>query len=101
MKSKSMTWGKLKEFANSLNETQLQEPVRWWGEERGGLIGSAYQLEEDYVVGDESVDPKSTYDNPEDYEDYEVFDKGTPILGADEWDADEKSATDSLIGAII
>ena len=38
---KELTWRELKDFINALPEEQLDATVIYWGEEEGGVIGSA------------------------------------------------------------
>lgn len=81
---KKFTWSDLKNFVNTLPEDELKNPVLWWGEERGGEINNAMQLDEDYVVTDYGCEPLSVQEPLEDGEELEVaYKKGTPILGTD------------------
>ena len=79
------TWADLKEFANSLSDEQLDNPVIWWGDERGGKFSSADTLKEDYVnESGEGVEPIYLYKGDEDFENIQVvLKKGTPILQDD------------------
>jgi hypothetical protein len=78
---KPLTWQQLKDFANSLPPEELTKNVVWWGEEEGGEVWSAYQLEEDYCTTDYAVEPVSVQEYSEDEEPYEIdFPKGTPII---------------------
>ncbi len=81
MDNEKFTWADIKEFANKLDEQQLKEPVRWWGEEEGGVMINAVLLEEDYVQTDYSMEPASVQEYEEGEDPYEVaLVKGTPIL---------------------
>lgn len=86
---KVFTWGKLKEFVNSIPEKELELPVNWWGDERGGEIENASLLEADYVLIDEyyelASDVKNEYDTEEEFNDSisGKLNKGTPILWVD------------------
>ncbi len=85
--SNHLIWKDLKEFVNSLDEKFLEEPVRWWGDDRGGIVSSLDILEEDYLTGDEGFYPESTWESDEEFGD-EFKDelglvKGTPILWVD------------------
>lgn len=88
MQRKSMTWAELKEAVNKLPEENLQQPVRWWGNERGGVISYVNLLDEDYVCDDEGWQPKSCFEGvPEDeYEVNEELLKGSPVLMTDDWE---------------
>ena len=81
------TWKDLKEFANSLPETELDKKVRWWGDEIGGTIKSAFVLNEDYGdQGGHCLEPRSVYVNERNYEadEFKVdLPKGTPMLKVD------------------
>lgn len=83
-----LTFQKLKDFCNGLTDEQLSEPVRWWGDERGGKVVSAQVLDEDFYRTDEYVTPESEMDwdeyDEEDKADITVaMKKGTPILYVD------------------
>jgi len=89
------TWADIKEFANKLDEQQLSEPVRWWGEEEGGEIINAVTLEEDYVQTDECMEPVSVQEYEEGEDPYEVaLTKGTPILYSDSLLTEEEKSED-------
>ena len=63
------SWQDLKDFANELNDEQLTMPVRWWGNERGGEMGRAHILKEDYVnESGDGCEPISAYEDEPDYE---------------------------------
>ncbi|TQI71788.1 hypothetical protein JM79_2737 [Gramella sp. Hel_I_59] len=72
----------LKEFVNSLNENQLEQPVKFWGDEIGGEIHRAEVLKEDWInpTGD-GLEPRSAYDDEPEYE-FEPagIEKGSPVL---------------------
>jgi len=84
---KKLTWAELKEFVNNLPEEALTEHVRWWGEDRGGIINNVGCLEEDYFnPSGDGMEPVSEYESePETIEDNQdtILDKGTPILFTD------------------
>jgi hypothetical protein len=81
---KAITWKELKEFCNSLPETELEKPVQWWGEEISGKVVKAHQLEEDYVTTDYGCEPASVQEYEDDDDPYEVtHPKGTPMLEMD------------------
>ena len=78
---KAISWRKLKEFCNSLPDSELDKEVIWSGEEEGGKITSAEQVEEDYVQTDYGCEPASVQEYEEGDEEYPVcWPKGTPIL---------------------
>lgn len=84
MEKKQLTWKKLKEFCDSLNEHQLSCPLRLWGTEE--VIFSRVEdldtLEERYFNDGEMYSPESTFDDfEEQVEDKTDFiEKGTPII---------------------
>lgn len=84
---KTPSWADLVEFASKLTPEQLSQPIRWWGEEKGGTINGLHQLEEDYILDDMCYSPKSSYDAvtlAEVMEDYEgIMPAGTPIVYVD------------------
>lgn len=74
-------WQQLKDFCNSLDENQLNEPVILWRESEAINNITAFQLDEDHYIaeGDEGCYPLSDATEPE--EDLKkVYDKGTPLL---------------------
>jgi hypothetical protein len=77
---KKITWQKIKDLANSLNEEQLLQPVRYWTDCEGGQVTDANILEEDYVSDGEAYGPKSCMPADVVDEDEPVFPEGTPIL---------------------
>lgn len=83
-----ITWDQLKEFCNRIPERFLSEPVRWWGDELGGIIGGGMILDEDYVKTDEGWEPKSVQEvtrwtTQEDIDKMETLQAGTPVLQTD------------------
>ena len=85
-KNKPFTWQQLKEYANSLNEIQLSQPVRWWGDERAGQIRKAEELESAYIKTEfyEPVKKISADDLAELLDGTEdIIYAGTPILYVD------------------
>lgn len=90
-----MNWKELKDFCNSLPESELEKKVILWREEPTEAITdiSAEQLEDMYVNNDCDEDgcfplceaESLIKDSPEDYPDgmdhfTKVYDKGHPIL---------------------
>lgn len=91
-----MNWRELKDFANSLSESELEAKVILWREDEAITEIYAEQLEEDYYISDkqdngcitESEALSDLKHNPEDYpngfSDFRlVYKKGTPILHED------------------
>lgn len=66
-------------------ESEMSNPVRWWGEERGGTVKNIYYLEELFVSTDEGFQPISVFEGEEEgYEEDAVqLPKGHPILNVD------------------
>lgn len=82
-----MTYRELLAALSKLNDTQLDQPVRWWGDEVGGEMKELFLLPEDYVdFENEGFAPRSTWaSDPEmDMDDAEILPQGTPILIDDE-----------------
>lgn len=80
---KNIIWQDVKEFVNSLNEEQLQQPMRYWGEEKAGGIFAISILQEDFInPSGECVEPSSTYEFDED--EPIVYPKGTILLDVNE-----------------
>jgi len=79
----AITWAQLKEFANTLNEDQLQMPVLAMGNERGFKIQAAEELGEEMYIDDEGMNPLSVFE-PFDEEDvldnYPKVPANTPYL---------------------
>jgi hypothetical protein len=62
MKHNFETLAHLKNFVNSLNEDELKQPLRFWGEEVGGTIAAAEILNDDYInPSGESLEPRAMY----------------------------------------
>lgn len=79
--NKQLTWQELKDFVNKLTHEQLNDVVRFWGEEIGGIIDSVEQLPEDFVETDYGMEPASVQEYEEGDEHCEVIlPKGTPIF---------------------
>lgn len=75
-----MNYRNLKEAIDHMTEDQLDRPVLWWGEERGGVIGKITVLQEDYVDFGEGFEPSSGYD-AEQIEDAErIIPRHSPVL---------------------
>lgn len=86
-----MTYADLKEALSKLNDTQLQQEVRWWGDETGGKIERFDILEEEYIsVDNEPMEPRSVALECNDGEPLDEslitarLPAGTPILAAEE-----------------
>ena len=88
-----MNWKQLKDFANSLPESELEKNVILWRQESAITDISAEQLDENQYTSDhhdegcipESEALNSIEDNPEDFPNgmadfTKVYEKGTPIL---------------------
>jgi hypothetical protein len=89
MSKKKFTWADLKKFVNSLPEKELRKPVRIWREDEGLIIGSAWQLEENYHDTGEGCCGRSEL-NEQDWKELKadgygklVHKKGTPIMQED------------------
>lgn len=85
-----MTYAELKAKLDTLTPDQLAADVRWWGDERGGIVDSLDALEEPYVnVDGEGMEPASGYaGDPEITKqiadgDLPTLPAGTPILWVD------------------
>lgn len=77
------TWQDIKDFANSLADHQLELPVIWWGEEKGGKVAGLTILQEDYYAGDEFLEPLSSLE-PEDMDNYSLAHvAGQPVIDLD------------------
>jgi len=88
MKNEHLTWAELKEACNKIPESQLNEPVRWWGEERGGCINRVDIQIEDMVMTDEGWEPKSVQEvdkwtTQEDIDSMKTIPKGHLVLITD------------------
>ncbi len=85
-----MTFEELKAKIDTFTPEQLAQKVRWWGDERGGVVRDLGTLDEVYAnVSGEGYEPLSGYDGDaeiaagvEDGE-YPTLAKGTPILQVD------------------
>lgn len=89
-----MNWKQLKDFCNSLSESELEKNVMLWREDEAITDINAEQLEEDYVVlieeqedgcfgvsTAESLIKEAPSEYPEKMEHFKkVYDKGFPIL---------------------
>lgn len=82
-----MNWKELKDFCNSLPESELNKTVIVWGEEHGIANVCAEQLSEDYYYNPDDPDvgcfPISDMKDlsGEDKESLEVvYSKGTPMI---------------------
>src|SRR4051812_26312871 len=77
---KVLTWKDIKELLSHVNEEQLNQPVRWWGDGRGGRLHDANVLDEDYVSDGEAYGPRSEFDPESIDEEQPVVPKGTVML---------------------
>lgn len=89
-----MNWKKLKDFCNSLPESELEKNVIMWREDEAVTNITAEQLEEDYYLSNEDKEsgcfPQKEAEsqikqNPEEHPDglehfTKVYDKGHPVL---------------------
>jgi len=85
---KAATWAELKAFCNEIPDQFLSEQVRWWGDERGGIINLCSKIEEDMICTEEGWEPRSVYDDEDTYTQEEikkmpVLLKGAPVLFTD------------------
>lgn len=90
---KAMSFRDLKAELNKMTDMQLDCPVVWWGEDRGGFISRVEILTEDHgnPSGD-CVEPLSSYrddyDSDEEYkqfvEDEKDYNAGDPVLLSNE-----------------
>lgn len=88
---KQLTWRELRNFSNHLPEERLDDPVIWWGDERGGVINGVETLKENYYdqgegfCGEEDClkygEQKTAEELLEDCD--KMLQKGTPILYTD------------------
>jgi hypothetical protein len=63
-----MNWKELKDFANSLTDEQLGQPVHVCGEKFSKKVTSTMILEEDYInPSGDGAEPKSVYADDEDF----------------------------------
>ena len=76
------TYRDLQNFLSGLTESQLEQPVKCWGEYREGSISGADVLEEDYISPtSEGLEPRSAYADESEYdEEPTVHEKGTVLL---------------------
>jgi hypothetical protein len=86
-----ITWDDLRQFCFSLTSDQLQQPVKVWGEEKGGGV-FAISIAEDEGINPsgEAIEPRRLYAEAEDEFSKEiandeptVLKKGTIILEGD------------------
>ena len=87
-KTKAMTFRELRSELAKLNNHQLDEPARFWGDDIGGTISKLMVLDEEFICIDGGVgmSPRSTYLDGDFTED-EIearLPAGTPILSAEE-----------------
>ena len=83
----TFTYNELKKILDTLDENQLNCPVRWGGEGNSGLIQSVWIVEENQInPSGDGWEPVSAYDNDPEFDMSDepvVCSKGTPILLAD------------------
>lgn len=81
---KAITYRKLKEILDSLDESQLDTPVRWGGDNTSGVISDTWIVEEDQInPSGDGWEPVSVYDNDPEFDMSDepiVCKKGTVIL---------------------
>lgn len=60
----------LRDMLNNIPEVNLNQPIRWWGEYKGGNVVSITQLNEDFInPSGDGCEPVSVYiDNDEDFD---------------------------------
>lgn len=84
MMEKAITYRKLRDVLNSLDESQLDSPVRWGGDNNSGVIADTWLVEEDQInPSGDGWEPKSVYDNDPEFDMSDepvVCKKGTLIL---------------------
>jgi hypothetical protein len=78
-----MTFLELKQRLESLTPEQLAEPVRWWGDERGGTIDDLHVLDEEYVNVGDGFEPRSTANVEHEDDITATLPAGTPTLVTD------------------
>lgn len=83
IKEKHMTFQQLKDAIDKLSPEQLAQPVRWWGDERGGTIDDLHVTDEEYVNIGEGFEPRSMADIDEWTEIRATLPAGTPTLVTD------------------
>lgn len=90
-KKKPLTWADIKDYANSLSDEELKQPVRYCGEYKGGEVYSIYILNDDFInPSGDGIEPRSYYAESEDPDDREmaesepiVLPKGSILLDVD------------------
>jgi len=66
---KPITYRHLKELLNSLDESHLDHPVRWGGDNTSGLITGTWLVEEDQInPSGDGWEPKSAYKDDPDFD---------------------------------
>ena len=81
-----MIWKELKDFANSLDEKQLEKNVVLWREDEAVNDINAEKLDADHYIGDDDegcyplADSGLTIEDVEEKGLRKVYDKGSPIL---------------------
>lgn len=82
-----MNWKELKDFANSLDENQLEQKVILWREDEAITNIGAEQLHDDHYIGEYNddgcytlSDAGLTLKEAKEQGLEKVYDKGTPIL---------------------
>lgn len=83
---KHLTWRQIKTFLDNYG-FDLDTPVRWMGDERGGICVSVETINathhEDLYITDEGIEPCSAFEEGEVSEDWPVLPKETPIIWVD------------------
>ncbi len=79
-----MTYRELLIQLQAFTPEQMAADVRWWGDDRGGVVRQVQVLAEDYVRGEEGCFAISDFEPTEEEPTPTVqFPKGTPILSVD------------------
>ena len=69
----------------SLTPEQLAEPVRWWGDDRGGEVLAVDVLPEEHITVGEGYEPRSLFkdDQPDEIDILGRVPKGAVLLRVD------------------
>jgi len=81
-----MTFRELKAALDTMTDEQLNYDAHWCGEDRGGVVGSVWIVDEDQVnPSGDGMEPVSTYAESPEYVTDEpvVARKGQPLLMVD------------------
>jgi hypothetical protein len=60
MEKQAKTWGELHALLAELDESQLDQPIKWWSESGAGEA-TVSVLDEDYFGGDDYLEPRSSF----------------------------------------